>query len=338
MQHRGVINWDFRVTRKLPMKSIALTALFIASLCAQPPQPPKVTPGTPAPLAPATPTPAPAGKVSPDTVVVEIDGKKYTAAEIDKVIAGLPPQYQQAAHANPQALTTIFVMKRLADDAEKAGLDKQSPYKEALEFDRIQILMRAQTTIHQNMIPVDRATLEKFYQDNPDRFKQAKVRVIQIIFSPTPDKPGADGKKMLSEAEAKAKIEDLRKKILAGADFAQLATENSDDKSSAVKGGDFGIIKRNSPYPEPIKAAVFSLKPGGLSEVVRQPPNSFYLIRVDEVSAQPYDDVSNEIIQAVRTERFTEEMRKIQDQYKVKVENPSYFTPQGPPQLQQVHQ
>jgi hypothetical protein len=319
------------------MKSFALTALFIAALCGQTPPLPKVTPGTPAPATPAPPTPAPAGTVTSDTVVVEIGGKKYTAEELDKFIATLPMQYQQMARANAQSLPTFFVMKHLAEEGEKAGLDKRSPFKEIIEWDRIQIVMRAQMTTYQNMIPVERANLEKFYQDNPDRFKQAKVRVIQIMFSPTPDKPGADGKKLLSEAEAKTKIEDLRKQILAGADFAKLAGENSDDKTSAAKGGDFGVIKRNSPYPEPIKAAVFALKPGGLSEPVKQ-PTSFYLIRLDELTLQPYEDVSNEVTQAVRTDRFNEYMKGIQDQYKVKVENPSYFTTQGPPQLQQVHQ
>ena len=79
--------------------------------------------------------------------------------------------------------------------------------------------------------------------------------------------PSSDpkAKKSLTEAEAKAKIADLRKKLLSGADFGQVARENSDDKESAAKDGDFPPIKRSSSYPEDIKNAVFALKPGEIS-------------------------------------------------------------------------
>jgi peptidyl-prolyl cis-trans isomerase C len=320
------------------MKFLALTTLLLASLCAQTPQPPpKVTPGTPSPAAPTPPAAqAPAAPaVSPDTVVVEIDGKKYTAAEVDKIIESVPAQYQPQVRANPQALTQIFLMKRLADDAVKAGLDQQSPFKELIEFDRINILMRAQMTISPNKMPIDKAMVEKYYKDHQDQFKQVKVRVIQIMFSPSADKTGADGKKMLSEVEAKAKIDDLRKQALAGADFAKLATENSDDKTSAAKGGDFGIVNRKSSYPDAIKSAVLVLKAGGISDPVKQ-PTSFYLIKADEVTVQPLDDVSGDVTQGVRQERFTEDMKNLQEKYKVKVENPSYFGPHPGPQLQPV--
>jgi hypothetical protein len=52
---------------------------------------------TPAQTAPAEPTKAPAPKpeVAPDTVVASVEGKSLTAAEVDKLIAGLPPQLQQ---------------------------------------------------------------------------------------------------------------------------------------------------------------------------------------------------------------------------------------------------
>ena len=84
----------------------------------------------------------------------------------------------------------------------------------------------------------------------------------------------ADAKKTLTEAEAKAKIDDLKKQIEAGADFGKLAKENSDDKDSAAKDGDFGLIKKNSPYPEAIKKTVFELKPGQVSEPLRSRTDS----------------------------------------------------------------
>src|SRR5260370_15812646 len=122
---------------------------------------------------------------------------------------------------------------------------------------------------------------------------------------------------------------------MGGADCGKLASESHGAKPSAVKDGDFGIMKQSSTYPEPIKAAVFGLKQGEVSQPVRQ-PNGFYLIRVDEVIVQPFQEVFSEIYQAVKQERLNDYIQNLQSQYKVKVENPAYFSPQTTPQLQQV--
>ncbi len=322
------------------MKSFVMLALSAALVCGQPQQPPKIAPGTPAPPVPA-PQPPPAAAaasappVAPDSVVLEVGGKKYTAAELDKLIDSLPAQFRQAAKTQPQAFTTVFLTKRLVDEAEKAGLDKKSPFKEQLEYNRMQLMAQAYLNDYSNHVNVTSEDQEQYYKANPDKFKQAKVRVIYLTFNPAPAKPSSDGKKLLTEAEAKAKIEDLRKQIVAGADFGKLARENSDDKTSAVKDGDFGIMKQSSTYPEPIKAAVFGLKAGEVSQPVRQ-PNGFYLIRVDEIIVQPLQEVATEIYQTVKQERVNAYIKNLQSQYQVKVENPAYFSPQTPPQLQQV--
>lgn len=319
------------------MKSCAIAVLFSALVCGQPPQPPKVIPGTPAP-APVPVTPAPATPaVPPDAVVAEVDGKKVTAQEVDNIIASLPPQYQQAARLQPQQmLSQVFMFKYLAEEALKANLDKQSPWKDALEFQRMAVLYNAEVTYYRAKINPMPEEQEKQYKEHPDRYKQAKVRVIHISFSPTPDKPGPDGKKLLSEAEAKAKADDLRKRIQAGEDFGKLAREYSDDKASAAKDGDFGAIYRNSPYPEPVKTAVFALKAGEVSEPVKQ-PNGFYLIRADSVGMQSYEEVRSQIYEELKQTTFNEWLRGLQTRFAVKVDNPGYFSSKQPVQLQPVH-
>ena len=320
------------------MKFAALTILFSGLLCAQSTPAVQATPGAPGVGAPqSAPAPAPAAsEIAPDTVVMEANGKKYTKAEVDQLFALLPAQYQVQAHTQPQFLTQVLMLQKLTEDAVKEELDKRSPYKEQLELNRLQVLGNAELTIHGNAVVISQDDQNKYYKEHPDKFQEAKVRVIYIAFNPAPDKTGADGKKLLIEAEAKAKIEDLRKQIVEGADFGKLARENSDDKASAGKDGDFGTIKRSSPYPEAIKTAVFALKPGELSQSIRQ-PNGFYLIRLEEMHALPFDEVSTQIGQDIRQERFQEWTKSLQTQFAIKVVNPAYFTPKAPaPQLQQV--
>ena len=259
-----------------------------------------------------------------------------TEAEVDKLFTGLPPQMQQSAHMQPaRALTMLLMLRYLADEAEKAGIDKQAPWKDTLEFQRMTVLYQAEMNEYKDKIQISQEDQDKTYKANPDRFKQVKVKVIHISFSATPDKPGPDGKKVFSEEEAKAKAEELRKQILAGEDFGKLARENSDDKSSAAKDGDFGVISHNSPYPPPVKAAVFALKEGEVSEPVKQ-ANGFYLIRAESVVIQPYNEVRPQIIEELKQERFNEWMKGLQARFAIKVENPGYFTPKRPPQLQTV--
>jgi peptidyl-prolyl cis-trans isomerase C len=274
--------------------------------------------------------------VPPDTVVAEVNGKKYTAAEVDKMISMLPAQYQQAAHSQTQILGQVFLMQRLADDAAKAGLDQKSPFKEQLEINRIQVLSTAQLSDVQNTMNVPQAEQEKYYKDHPEKFTEVKIRVIYIAYNPTPGKAATDGKKIVTEAEAKEKIEDLAKQIRAGADFGKLARDLSDDKTSAAKDGDFGVMKPDSGYPEAIKTAVFALKQGEVSDPIKQ-PNGFYLIRAEEINQKSFNDSVMQIIQVEKQTKFQEWLKGMQAQYSVKIENPDYFAPRVPAQLQQVH-
>ncbi len=50
--------------------------------------------------------------------------------------------------------------------------------------------------------------------------------------------------------EAKLRIERLYQRLVNGEDFAALATANSDDKASAINGGDLGWVSPNSMVPE----------------------------------------------------------------------------------------
>lgn len=318
------------------MKIVALCLFFSAFLFGQAQPPLQVAPGTPTVKSPeAPPAAAPAPPVSPDTVVAEVAGEKITAAEMDKIIASFPPNNQQMLRVRPQLLGQVFMLRRLASDAEKTGLDQQSPYKEELAISRMQFLARTELDQVNNTTKVTEDEEHKYYTDNPDKFKQVKVKVIYIRFNPTPSKPAPDGKKLPTEAEAKAKIENLAMQIKNGADFGKLARENSDDETSASKDGDFGLIKPDSAYPVPIKSAVLALKQGQLSAVVRE-QGGFYLIRAEEVTEQPFTEVFAQVTQGARQAKFQEWLKNIQKQYEVKVENPGYFTPRVPAQLQQV--
>jgi peptidyl-prolyl cis-trans isomerase SurA len=94
-------------------------------------------------------------------------------------------------------------------------------------------------------------------------------------------------KEGLSDAEARDKLADVRKKIMDGADFGEMAKTSSDD-TSASKGGDLGWVAPGDTVPE-FERIMNSLKNGEVSQPV-QTPFGWHLVQVlerrsDEMSA-----------------------------------------------------
>jgi peptidyl-prolyl cis-trans isomerase C len=265
--------------------------------------------------------------ISPDTVVATFDdGRKLTVGELNSFLAAMPPNMQQAARRDRKAFVQQFaLMHRLSEMAEKAKLDQQSPTREALEFNRMYLLMNAQLHEVLTTINVTPAESQSFYDANKARFTQVKVKAIYIPFSADPSVPGANQSKHLSEADVQAKILKLRAAIAGGADFVKLVKENSEDPTSAAKDGDFGTLRSTDNLPDAIRTAVFALKAGEVSEPVKQ-PNGFYLFRADEVAAQPLAAVQEEVLNELKQAHFKQWMDEVTHDLNLKIQNEAYFT------------
>lgn len=103
--------------------------------------------------------------------------------------------------------------------------------------------------------------INKFYADNKDKFTtEESVHVRHILV--TID--AKDDEKV--KAEKKAKIENLRQQVLKGADFAEIAKNNSDCPSKE-NGGDLGEIKRGQTV-KPFEDAAFSQEINAIGPIV----------------------------------------------------------------------
>ncbi|HEY4650089.1 MAG TPA: peptidylprolyl isomerase [Pontibacter sp.] len=87
--------------------------------------------------------------------------------------------------------------------------------------------------------------------------------------------------------EARQQLEELRKRILAGEDFATLAKQYSQDVASAQAGGELGFFKRKELVPE-YEAAALRLQPGGISGIVES-QFGFHLIQLIERKGQEFN-------------------------------------------------
>jgi hypothetical protein len=315
------------------MKFISLpvfACLGIASLMAQ----------APAPAVPGAPTGQPAPKMpdlADDTVVAILgDGTKFTMGDFKRVFAALPPPNQQMALRNREVFLHQWeMMRRLTKMAEAAKLELESPYKEQLEYGRMNVLATAQISATVNGIQIDPGEIVAAYDNNKKKYTQVKVKAIYIAFSDDAAASTAKGKKSLTETEAKAKADKLKEALKGGADFVKLVKENSDDETSRDKDGDFATLHYTDNIPDAFRAAVFALKKGEVSDPLKQ-PNGFYLLRADEVTVAPLSEVRDDIYNELKNNRATEWLDKINKESKVQIMSPEFVgqpaaTPQAAP-------
>ena len=155
-------------------------------------------------------------------------------------------------------------------------------------------------------LDVDEADILRMYEDNPDRYRQPGSRsASHILLSVSPDAADAQidqVRQRASEIVARAR---------GGESFASLAEVNSDDKGSAKRGGELGVIRPGT-MVKPFEDAVFVMGEGEISEPVRT-QYGFHVIRLDRITesrVQSLDQVRSEIETEVRRlraeERFNE--------------------------------
>lgn len=111
--------------------------------------------------------------------------------------------------------------------------------------------------------------LEDFKGGERQIVTQNQVRLIRI-----------DTNEVTSNETARTRLEQLRQRISSGDDFAALARAHSDDKASAIKGGDLGWISPGSLLPE-LEQELEKMQPGGLSQPMRTDIGWYLLQLVD---------------------------------------------------------
>jgi peptidyl-prolyl cis-trans isomerase SurA len=133
------------------------------------------------------------------------------------------------------------------------------------QLERNLLVTRVQQVEVMGKISVSEEEVVKFYKDNRNSFTtppSVTLREILIVV-PTTDK----GINAAVDDEAKAKVEDLRKRVIAGEPFAQLASQLSESGSKA-NGGLIGPISRDDLAPE-LQQQLAAMKPGEVSPVLR---------------------------------------------------------------------
>jgi peptidyl-prolyl cis-trans isomerase D len=159
-------------------------------------------------------------------------------------------------------------------------------------------------------VTVNDEDLKAYYEQVKDRYESPERRHAQHILIAV-----ADG---VGDAAAQKKAEELVAKAKAGADFAQLAKENSKDAGSAQQGGDLGWSERGM-SPGPFEDAEFSMTKGEIRGPVKS-QFGYHVIRLEDIEAghlRTFDEVRPELEAEYRKDRsqngFYEASQKLAD-------------------------
>jgi peptidyl-prolyl cis-trans isomerase C len=261
-----------------------------------------------------------------ETVVAKFeDGTTFTMGDFKKYYQVLPPQNQQMAlRDRKEFLHQWALFRKLAKQAEEQKLNEQSPYKEAIEYSRLQVLIQARINEELNSAMVEPAEILRYYDGHKEKYKQVRVKAIYITFSDAAGAQSSKLKKPLTEDEAKAKAAKLLTEIRAGADFVKLVKEHSEDVTSKAKDGDFATLQPSDNIPDAFRGAVFALKQGEVSEPLRQ-ASGFYLLRAEEVTYRPLPQVHDEILEELKQQRYRQWFDRMNRETKVEILNPAFL-------------
>jgi len=299
----------------------------VAALAQQPgtpaPKPATGAPGTAVPITPAVTTAAAVSNVAPDAVVLTIGARKITRAQFEQLLAALAQNGRPAVTpADKRKVAEQYgELETFAQEARSRKLDESPETKEMMSIQVDNVLASTLAKKVADETQLTDLDLRAYYNSHKDEFEEAQGSHILIRFkgSRVPLKPN---EKDLTEPEALAKAQEIRAKIVAGADFATLAKAESDDTGSATKGGELGRF-RHGQMVKPFDEAAFSLPVGQVSEPVRT-DFGYHVIKITSRTSKTFEDAKPEIEKKIKPTLTKEAMEKIKAQTPVTL-NEDFF-------------
>ncbi len=219
-----------------------------------------------------------------DDIVVKVDGKTITADELYKNLKDasgmktaidlideyiLNKEYKTTDDMKKTAETTISNYKSNYKDNYKSfleynGIKDDAELKELL-IKNSKITKATEDYIKDNLTKKE---MNDYYEDSIYGDIEAK----HILISTETSDSATDEEKETKDKEAKAKAEEVIKKLKDGAKFEDLAKEYSDDTSTKEKGGDLGYFNTGAMVQE-FEDAAYKLK---VNEYTTEPVKTTY--------------------------------------------------------------
>ncbi len=257
---------------------------------------------------------------SPD-VWAAVNGKNIYRDQVDKYYRtrvnpeGQEPSPEEVLSLKLNVLDELINNEILLERAKKLNLEAsdgevedkftelKSPYTEdefqrqlkerGVTVDDLKSDLRQKLSIQKLMnrevvskVTVTDQDVAEFYNANKNQFNVAEpqYRILQIVVTPRKEPQIRNRKNddATTEAEAARKVKMLTDRLSSGADFAQLASDYSEDMNTAATGGDLGYVPEsalNQSDPA-LKKEVLALKPGQVSPPILLKDGTYRILKL----------------------------------------------------------
>lgn len=249
-----------------------------------------------------------------DEVLAENSFAKVTRGDYEAELLRLPPDLRKG-FANSgkrvyELITRVLLTKSLAAQARATQLDKdpEAQRRLALEVDRVHAGLQVARIEEEagrqfdSRLPQLEARARELYLANRDKYRlPEQVAASHILF---------DTKKHTPE-EALKLAQETRAKILAGADFNDMAKQVSEDPSALRNAGHLDYFDKGKMDPAFAEAAFALRNVGDVSEPVRS-SFGYHLIRLEgrhPAVLRPFDKVKESILADERA-KYVDEQRE----------------------------
>lgn len=204
-----------------------------------------------------------------------------------------------------------------------AGVDRQRKVELQILLQQSRALgsMYADETLSKTL-KATQPEIDQYMKTHPE--EQVHARHILIAIK-SPDMPSEGA---LDKPQARAKAEEVLKRVKAGENFEALAREYSGDTGSKERGGDLGWFGHGQMVPEFEKAA-FALQPGQTSDIVES-QFGFHIIKVEGRRNGDPEKAAQDVEQE-KAKKLIEDIVKRQSGHVTVADN---FAVQAPPQQQ----
>ncbi|MAQ70691.1 MAG: peptidylprolyl isomerase [Alphaproteobacteria bacterium] len=249
-----------------------------------------------------------ANEATSGNVIAEVNGEPITQNDVDEFVAQVPQlQQQPAEQVMPVVREELITAKVVDERVAEANLENNPEVQKRMQQAREGIMRSVylEQMVQEEM--TDERLREEYnaFKEQQSASSQEQVRARHILVA--------------TEEEADNIITQLEE----GADFNELATEESTDTASGATGGDLGYFTKAQMVPE-FSEAAFSMEEGEVSSEPVKSQFGYHIIKVEDKRMQPaptFEETKPFLEVQVRRKILEEKLAEWREEADVKIYN-----------------
>ena len=247
------------------------------------------------------------GTVNASDVLATVNGVAINKDYVNNVLKAQGKEFDKLPKERQKEIVNKLIERELlAEIAKKAGVEKDSDYKKALENFKKDLLIRVWMDKLYKRTLISDSEANDYYQKHKEQFKIPEKIHARHILVKTED----EAKKIIEQLKG-LKGQELKEK------FVELAKKKSTGPSGP-NGGDLGYFPKGQ-MVKPFEDAAFALKKGTITTKPVKTQFGYHVIYVEDIKPSriaDFKDVKQSIITKLRQEAFAKKLKEAIDNAK----------------------